>query len=343
MKNVLFLLLLSATSIAVGQTCTVSGQVMDAKDQPINNVRVKVGNSIAVYTDSDGTFSTILSLKNHLNTRVKVTATRRGYATYTNNSLIIKNAQPIELATIRLLREGERIYSDDVTNILLDNVNLISDNNQLIQRNQAILRANAGSISEQYRSEIQDMEYTLAQLEGQVKDIKLRVEKMNAELSNIDDKWNTRQGSFIQAETKLLDKQERLIANQERLVQVLSKTTAKDLILDNSAAKYIDDSTLELSFLLKDALGSRPQNTQAQLIGIEVHQLEGKSRTKVLLHMPESDGLESSRLRKRIDISRLNRVRFKSTDAFKRKNRKMGYVIYFYLGEHLLGVQGYRF
>lgn len=339
MKNLLFSLLLLPT-IIIGQTCTVSGVVVDSKDKPINNVRVKVGSSIAVYTDSEGTFSTKLSLRNHLNTRVKVNVTRRGYVTHSDNSLIITSDRPIALDKITLLREGETI-NPNATNTISDNGDLIELNDELINTNQDILNENINSFATQYQREIRDMEYKISDLEDKLGNIKSRLEGMNDAMLQARDKERF-QLDLIEAEEAIVEKQERIIASQGDLIQALSVQSAKGIALDNAAASYLDNNSLEVSFQFKDAFGNRPTAAQPQLISIEVHQLQGKNRTETLLHMPEDGQLETSRLRERVDISRLNTVLFRSENAFKRKYRKKGYIIYFYLGETLLGVQGYR-
>lgn len=339
MKNILFLLFL-LPMIVFGQTCTVSGTVVDSKDKPLTNVRIKIGGSIAVYTGSDGSFSTKLSLRNHLNTRVKVSATKRNYVTHDDNNLIITSSSPITLDKITLLREGEQI-NPDASNTISDNGNLIGTNGELINTNQDILKDNLGSFAAQYQREIRDMQYDISTLQTQLRSIQERIENMNTKLLQERDKERF-QLDLIQAEEAIITKQESIIASQEGLIQALSVQSAKGIALENARAAYMDNSNLEISFQFKDAFGNRPQAQQPQLISIEVHQLQGKSRTKRLLHLPENGQLESSRLREKVDISRLNTVRFTSADAFKRKYRKQGYIIYFYLGETLLGVQGYR-
>ena len=192
-----------------------------------------------------------------------------------------------------------------------------------------------------YKREIRDMQYKISNLRTQVENVKKRIGDMSAAMLKSGDKERF-QLDLIEAEKAIIEKQESIIASQEGLIQALSVQSAKGIALDNAAASYLDNNTLEISFQFKDAFGNRPQAQQPQLISIEVHQLQGKSRTKKLLHLPKGGQLESSRLRQRVDISRLNTLQFRSEDAFKRKYRKMGYIVYFYLGETLLGVQGYR-
>lgn len=339
MKYIIFLLLVLPI-IVVGQTCTVEGTIVDSKDKGISNVRVKIGSSIAVYTNGNGEFSTKLSLKNHLNTRVKVSASRRGYVSYNDNNLIVTSDDNIVLPKIVLLREGEEL-NPDATSTINDNGDLIKNNDDLINTNQDIITDNMGSFATQYQREIREMEYTISQLDKEVRDISERIQNLSEELTQERDK-DRFLSDLLETEQAIIAKQENIITSQAGLIQALSVQSAKGIALENARVAYEDNNTLEISFQFKDAFGNRPQPTDPQLISVEVHQLLGKSRTKRLLHTPEDGQLESSRLRERLDISRLNTVRFMSPNAFKKKYRKKGYIVYFYLGETLLGVQGYR-
>lgn len=339
MKYIIFFLLV-LPAVLIGQTTTVEGTIVDSKDKGIKNVKVKVGNSIAVYTDANGTFLTKLSHKQHLNTRVKITALRRAYVSYINNGLIITDPERMTLDKIVMLREGEEL-NPDATSTIKDNSDLIKKNEDLVNTNQDIITDNMGSFGAKYQREIRDMEATISQIEDEIRGISERIQTLSSDLLETRDK-DRFLSDLLATEQAIIAKQESIIASQAGLIQALSVQSAKGIALENARVAYENDDALEISFQFKDAFGNRPQASSPQVISIEVHQLLGKSRTKRLLHTPEDGNLESSRLRQKLNVSRLNTVRFLSPDAFKKKYRKMGYVVYFYLGETLLGVQGYR-
>lgn len=105
--RVLFFFLWLMPLVVTAQTVTVKGHIVDFNDNPVVNVRVKVGSAASAYTNEEGLFEAQLSLRSHANRRITIIAEKRGYKTYEDNSLIITDSKTKVLNKIVLLKEGE--------------------------------------------------------------------------------------------------------------------------------------------------------------------------------------------------------------------------------------------
>ena len=324
----------------LGQTVTIQGYVVTSKNERISNVRIKVGNSIAVYTDSDGFFSTKIPVKNNLNVRVPVEAAKTGYQTYQSQDLIITDGKTKTIDNIVLLKEGE-LSNAVVSDSAKDKGKIIDGNAEIIGINQTILNK-ANYLPVQYQTEIQAIITEIKQLAPAISEIQKRVADLDKELKNAQNKDRLLL-DLLTKEQSVLAQQERIFGKQEAIFQALSAQTAKaNTALEMAQVKWLDNNAIEITFRFKDAFGNTPPSGQTQVIGVSVAQLTGGNNQKLLTYQPQEGELASNQLKRNLDLSQTNTLRFESSDAFKRKYLKKGLIIQFYLGDTLLGSHGYR-
>jgi hypothetical protein len=148
---------------------------------------------------------------------------------------------------------------------------------------------------------------------------------------------------FIVKEQSILTQQERIFDKQEAIFQALSTQVAKaNLALETAQVEWINKDAIEISFKFKDAFGNTPPQGSTQIIGVIVFQLAGGNNQKLLTHEPKDGDLVGNQLKRNIDLSQTNAIRFESKDNFRRKQLKKGLIIHFYLGDTFLGSHGYR-
>lgn len=338
--RILLAILFIAPLTLLAQTVTVKGYIVDSNDEPIVNVRVKVGSAASAYTNEDGLFESRLSLRSHANRRTKIVAEKRGYQAYEDNSLIITDSKTKVLDKIILFKEGESPTSAGVVGVK-DNNDLITNNDKMMEENQSVLNT-FEDLPIQYRAEIRSLQTLMEQSRLTMNELDQLVQDIEDELNNSSDKNRFLQ-NFLTKQQTILAQQERVMTSQETIIKALSVQSAKgNLKLANSKVKYVNNDAIDVTFRLEDAFGNRPVAGETQVITLKVEQLTGQSGMKTLKFRPKNSELERTTLEQNIELARENTIRFTSPDAFKRKNRKQGFVVSFYVGDTLIGVQGFR-
>lgn len=335
-----FLLLAFLPLSLLGQTVSVKGYVVDTNDEPVLNARVKISDANSVFTNRDGEFTARLSLRTNLNRRVRVNIQRTGFESYSDNSLVITDNNTKIIGKITLYRIGEQ-QNDEGQTIVTENTDLITDNQDNIDVNQEILNQLPG-LPLQYQTQIRDIETRIEELKPKVESLKATVADLEDNMNAARDKNKFLQ-SLLETEKSIITQQERIFGLQDEIIESISEQATKlNLSVDNANVKYIDKSTVDIAFTFEDALGNRLEESNMQVIGIKILQLTGGNNTKALTIRPEGSDLSTQLLKQNVDLSRETKIRFRSPNAFKRKNRKKGFIVEFYLDDALLGARGYR-
>ncbi len=324
----------------IGQTVSIKGYIVDSDNEAIVNVRVKVGSAASAYTDEEGFFESELSLRSHANRRTKIVVEKKGYQTYEDNSLIITDSKTKVLDKITLFREGESPTTAGAE-VVKDNSNLIETNDEMIEENQSVLNT-FDNLPIQYRAEIRSLQTQMEQSRITINELKRLVASIEDELSRKNDKDRFLQNLLTKEQT-ILGQQERIMSSQEAIIKALSLQSAKgNLKIANAKVRRANNDAIDITFRLEDAFGNRPTAGETQVIGIKVAQLTGQSGVKNLQFRPDGSELERMLLEQNVDLSRENTIRFSSPNAFRWKYRRKGYIISFYVGDTLIGVQGFR-
>ncbi len=339
MRILLFLLLLMPLAV-LAQTVTVKGHIVDFNDNPVVSVRVKIGSAASAYTNEDGLFEAQLSLRSHANRRITITAEKRGYKTYEDNSLIITDSKTRVLNKIVLLKEGENPVTTTI-DIVEKNNGIIEANDKMIEENQSVLN-NMENLPIQYRNQVRVIQMQIDQARVIMSEVKAIIRNLEDEIGKNTDKDRFFQ-NLLTREQGIISQQERIVDSQEEIIKVIVTQAAKNTLkVAEAKVKYLSNNEIDITFRLQDAFAKNLTANSTQVIGVKIEQLTGQSSTKVLKFKPEGSQLERDLLEQNVALAAENTIRFTSPNAFKNSNRKKGYVATFYVGDAVIGVQGFR-